>query len=126
MTLIAPAFLLVAFVSLLALAVEVWVGQLAPWARARAEVGAPAMGRQPGLEQLVPFLAALWLCAVYLQPLFAGLVGVVWVAARIVQAVADRRDPDKRGAGFLIATIATVVLMVGALIGIVLAFARQP
>src|SRR5262249_49009228 len=39
------------------------------------------------LEQLVPFLASLWLFALFLSPVWAALLGAVWVAGRILYMV---------------------------------------
>jgi glutathione S-transferase len=71
------------------------------------------------LEQLALFLPSLWLFAVYLSPLWATILGGVWVAGRILYIVTYFRDPASRGPGFVTAMTATGVLLVGALIGIV-------
>jgi glutathione S-transferase len=70
------------------------------------------------LEQLVPFLASLWLFAIYVSPLWAALLGAVWVAGRILYIVSYFRDPAKRGPGFVTAAAACITLLVGAFIGV--------
>jgi glutathione S-transferase len=78
------------------------------------------------LEQLVPFLASLWLFAIYLSPGWAALLGAVWVAGRILYIVAYFRDPAKRGAGFVIAAATCITLLAGSLIGVVYRLAFWP
>ncbi|HWA46393.1 MAG TPA: MAPEG family protein [Hypericibacter adhaerens] len=71
------------------------------------------------LEQLVPFLASLWLFALFLSPVWAALLGAVWVAGRIFYLVAYFRDPATRGPGFVIAAAACIMLLLGALVGVI-------
>jgi len=54
-----------------------------------------------------------------LGDLGAGVMGAVWIAARIVYAIAYQRDPAKRSAGFGIAFLAFAGLWAGALWGVV-------
>lgn len=137
MNLTAPGFLLVALVTLVALGIyfvlTITVGRM----RLRHNVTAPATSGPPEferalriqantLEQLVPFLVAMWLCAIYLQPLAAALGGTVWIAGRIVYAISYRTEPAKRRPGFAISALATAALALGALVGVVLAYLRQP
>ena len=96
---------------------------------APATTGHPALERafrvhQNTLEQLMLFLPALWLCALFLRPLWAAILGLIWVVGRVIYAWSYYRDPKSRGPGFLIAGIATILLMIGALVGIVLALGR--
>ena len=91
--------------------------------KAPAVTGAPEFERafriqQNTIEQLVWFLPALWLFAVFVSPLWAGLFGLVWVGARILYAISYYRDPDSRGPGFIIAFVSAAVLLIGALFGI--------
>lgn len=71
------------------------------------------------LENAVILLPALWLYASYIGDLGAGVMGAVWIAARIVYAIAYQRNPEKRSAGFGIAFLAFAGLWVGALWGVV-------
>ena len=122
-----PAF--PAFVSALALllyvAVFVSVGRarLRYGIKAPAVTGAPEFERvfriqQNTLEQLVWFIPALWLFALYASSLWAGLIGLVWVAARSYYAVSYYCDPESRGPGFIVAFASAGVLLAGALIAI--------
>lgn len=70
------------------------------------------------LENAVILLPALWLYAVYIGDLGAGVGGAIWIVARIGYAVAYQRDPDKRSATFGIAMLAFVGLWAGALWGV--------
>lgn len=69
------------------------------------------------LEQLVPFLAGLWLFALFVSAGWATALGALWVAGRTYYALSYYRDPAKRGPGFGMAAAATVTLLAGALIG---------
>jgi glutathione S-transferase len=136
MRLAATGFLFVALVSLAAIGLYLFLTVRAAMARGRAGVQAPATAGPPEferahriqmntLEQLVPFVVALWLCALYLQPLFAALVGVAWLVGRVIYAASYAADPAKRHPGFIIGVIATVVLVVAAIIGIVMTWLAQ-
>lgn len=133
MNLLAPGFLLVALVTALAVALCMALALRVAWYRTRYRVAAPATAGHPEferasrihantLEQIVPFVVALWLCAIYLQPLAAALGGAVWLIARVVYAFSYASDPTRRGPGFAIAAIATIALIVGALLGIAMAW----
>jgi glutathione S-transferase len=119
-----------ALVSVLALLLYIAVSAMAGRARHRFDIKAPAVTGPPEferafrvqqntLEQLVWFIPALWLFALYASPLWGGIIGLVWIAGRAYYAVSYYRDPETRGPGFLIGFISAAVLLVGALIGIV-------
>ena len=118
-----------ALVSALALLLYVAVFVTAGRARARYEIKAPAVTGAPEferafrvqqntLEQLVWFIPALWLFALYASPLWAGIIGLVWIAGRAYYAFSYYRDPETRGPGILVGFASAGVLLVGALIGI--------
>ena len=124
------AMLAVALVTVLALAVYLWVSNAVGIARGKYKIAAPAMTGHPDferaariqantLEQLVPFLAALWLTAVFFHALVAAVLGLIWVIGRIIYALAYRRDPAKRGLGYGIGYVATILLLLATLVGIV-------
>jgi glutathione S-transferase len=123
-----PAF--PALVSALALLLYVAVFMRTGRLRARFAIKAPAVSGAPEferafriqqntLEQLVWFVPALWLFALYVSPLWGGIVGLVWIAGRAYYAISYYRDPETRGPGFLIGFGSAAVLLVGALIGII-------
>lgn len=74
------------------------------------------------LEQLVLFLPVLWLSVPVIGDPWAGLIGVVWLAGRIVYASSYMKDPAKRGPGMLLTVGATFALVVASLVGIARAF----
>jgi glutathione S-transferase len=125
-----PAF--PALVSALALLLYVAVFVAAGRARRRFDIKAPAVTGAPEferafrvqqntLEQLVWFIPALWLFALYVSPAWSGIIGLVWIAGRAYYARSYYRDPETRGPGFVIGFASSAVLLVGALIGILAA-----
>lgn len=119
-----------AAVSLLALLVYSWTMVAAGQARRRYRIVAPAVDGHPGfarayrvqqntIEQLVLFLPALWLCALTVGDPWAALVGLVWPVGRLVYARAYLADPDKRGPGFLLTLMPSIVLLLAAIAGTV-------
>lgn len=72
---------------------------------------------QNTMEQLVLFLPALWLFVLLVSPIWGGIVGLVWVAARILYAYSYLRDPETRIPGFAIAFVCANGLLIGALLG---------
>jgi len=122
-----------ALVTVLALLLYVGVFVAAGRARGRYGVEAPAVTGAPEferalrvqqntIEQLIWFLPALWLFAFYVSPLWGSLIGLVWIAGRIYYAVSYYRDPATREPGFIIGFVASGVLLIGALIGILIRF----
>ena len=92
--------------------------------KAPSVTGAPEFERafrvqQNTIEQLVVFLPALWLFALYISPLWGGVLGLIWIGARAFYAVSYYREPESRGPGFIIGFVSSAVLLVGGLIGIV-------
>ncbi len=73
------------------------------------------------VEQLVIFLPSLLLFAVYVsEPIAAGL-GVVFIVGRGLYARAYVVDPAKRGPGFLLTVVSNLTLLVGGLVGAIVA-----
>jgi len=67
------------------------------------------------LEWLPIFLPALWLFAVYVSDLYAALLGLVWIAGRILYMIGYAKAAEKRSPGFFIQSSATAVLLFGSL-----------
>ena len=101
--------------------------------RARAKYGikAPEMSGNPDfervvrvqqntLEQLSLFLPALWIFAYFVSPIAAASLGAVWVIGRIIYAWGYYQAAEKRGPGFAISALVTIILLLGSLVGIVL------
>jgi hypothetical protein len=72
------------------------------------------------MESLILFLPALWLFSEYIGPLWAGIVGAVWLVGRIDYALSYMRAANARTRGFTISALAVSVLLVGAAVGVVL------
>jgi glutathione S-transferase len=94
-------------------------------ARARFSIKAPAISGNPDFERVfrvqmntlewMPiFLPALWLFAIYVSDPFAALIGLVWIAGRILYMTGYSRAAEKRGTGFGIQALASGTLWLGA------------
>jgi uncharacterized membrane protein YecN with MAPEG domain len=116
----------VALVSLAALLVYFWMSTQVPRARIKCGISAPAMTGDPLLERTIRvhyntlewlpiFLVSLWLFALYWDKTIAAAIGAVWVVGRVIYALGYYADANKRGPGFLIQSLATAVLLFGAL-----------
>jgi glutathione S-transferase len=67
------------------------------------------------LEWLPIFLPSLWLFAIYISDQIAAVLGLVWIAGRIVYMIGYMQAAARRGPGFLIQALACAVLLFGAL-----------
>jgi glutathione S-transferase len=74
--------------------------------------------QQNTLEQLVLFLPALWIFATSVSSIAAAVIGAIWIVGRILYAWGYYQSADKRGLGFAINALATLVLLLGSVIGI--------
>jgi glutathione S-transferase len=77
------------------------------------------------LELLVVFVPSLWLFAQHINPYWAAGLGVVYLVGRIIYFLAYTREPKSRGLGYALSAFPTLALLVGALIGAVLALLRS-
>lgn len=82
--------------------------------------------QQNTLEQLVLFLPSLWIFAVVVDSIAAPILGSVWIVGRILYAWGYYQAAEKRGPGFGISFLATTILLLGALVGIVLRLVASP
>lgn len=100
--------------------------------RLKHEVDAPATSGNPDwerlhrvhqntMEQLVVFIPALWIFCHYWSPTIGAAIGAVFVIARPIYAAAYVKNPPTRTVGFVSGFLATVVLVLGALAGAVMA-----
>jgi uncharacterized MAPEG superfamily protein len=98
-------------------------------ARGRYDIKAPAVTGHPvferawrvqmnTLEATLMFLPSLWLAAQYGNPAVAGVLGLIWLAARTWYASAYIRDPAKRGMPFALGSLMMVALLVWGLTGV--------
>ncbi len=95
-------------------------------ARARYDIKAPAVAGHPLFEralrvqqntgeQLIIMLPGLWMFSGIISPLWGSLLGLVWIAGRIIYAVTYTREPESRVLGFVIGFAANVILVLGTL-----------
>jgi glutathione S-transferase len=71
------------------------------------------------LEWMPIFLPSLWLFAIYISDPIAAVIGLVWIAGRILYMAGYSQAAEKRGRGFGIQAMAAIVLWLGALGAIV-------
>ena len=71
------------------------------------------------LEWMPIFLPSLWLFAIYISDWLAAVIGLVWIAGRILYLTGYSQAAEKRGLGFGIQGVAGGVLWLGALGAIV-------
>ena len=75
---------------------------------------------QNTLEQLIVFMPALVAFANLISPLWAAIVGVVYLVGRFLYFTGYVADPEKRGVGTMITMLANIVLVIGAIVGAVI------
>lgn len=119
-------------IAMLALIEYLYFGAEVGRARARSGLQAPAVTGDPQferafrahyntLEQLIVFVPALYACGYYLHELYAVAAGVVFLVGRALYFRSYVADPARRGPGMLITMAATLALVVGGLIGALVA-----
>src|SRR5690606_23329487 len=97
-------------------------------ARVKHGVAAPATSGHPvferiyrvhqnTLEQLVIFIPALWMFAIYVHPLTGAAIGLLFPIGREIYRRSYVEDPSRRGAGAAIGGASTIILLIGAAIG---------
>jgi glutathione S-transferase len=106
-------------------------------ARVKAGIKAPQMSGDPAferalrvqqntLEQMMIFLPSLWLFAMVVNPIAAAVLGMVWIVGRILYAWGYYQAAEKRGPGFGLSFLATIVLLLGSLIGVISQLVKSP
>ena len=124
----------VELVAILAVIQFIAFGALTGRARARAGLKAPAVTGDEGfermyrvqmntLEVMVVFLPVLFLAARYWSPVFVAATGAVYLVGRLLYWRAYVADPARRGPGFALSMLPTLVLAIAALVGILRAIA---
>jgi glutathione S-transferase len=120
-----------AIVTVLAVALYLFIGTRVAAARREFDVQLPAISGHPEFERIfrvhqntlewMPiFLPLLWLSAIYFSDAAAALVGLAWVAGRVWYFLGYRRAVEKRLPGFAIQASACLMLLAGAIAGIVM------
>lgn len=106
-------------------------------ARGKYGVNAPAVTGNPiferhfrvqqnTLEQLIAFLPGLYLFAHYVSPLWAAVLGLLYLVGREIYSATYVKDPAKRSAGFGLSAMPILVLVGGGLAGAVWQLFRTP
>ena len=65
-------------------------------------------------------MPSLWIFGLYVSPLWAAGLGLLFVIGRVVYLTGYVADPKKRGAGFGLSFLPTVILALGGLAGAIL------
>ena len=123
------AYLYTAFITLLTVALLFAVTFNVVRARGKYRIQAPATtGHEMferayriqlnTIENVLMFLPALWLYAMFIGDKGAGDSGMIWLVGRIWYAFAYQTNPAKRGYGFLISLLVIAGLWLGAAYGI--------
>jgi hypothetical protein len=76
--------------------------------------------QQNTLEQLICLIPGLYLFSRYFNPLWAAALGVVYLIGREVYAATYVKNPAKRGPGYGLTFLPTMILIFGGLLGAVL------
>jgi len=74
------------------------------------------------LEQLIIFVPALWSFAIFISITWASALGVAFIIGRLLYFTGYVKAAEKRSAGFGLATFAQLFLLIGGIVGAVLAF----
>jgi uncharacterized membrane protein YecN with MAPEG domain len=115
-----------ALVTLLSLLAYFWMSLQVGRARGKCGINPPAMTGDPLLERAIRvhyntlewlpiFLPSLWLFAIAWNDRVAAVLGLVWIAGRLLYSAGYMADPAKRSTGFLTQLLAAAVLLFGAL-----------
>ena len=80
--------------------------------------------QQNTLEQMILFLPSLWLFAQFISPIWASVIGAVWIIGRILFAWGYYQAAEKRAVGFGISTLATLALLGGSFTGIIMSLLK--
>ena len=122
------AYPLAACVTVLTLFVYFWMAMQIGKARREPGIQAPedrgpdAFNRvmrayENTFEMIILFLPALWLFSVTISDFWAGIVGIFFPIGRVIYALGYYKESSKRGRGFTIGFIATLILLIGATLG---------
>jgi uncharacterized MAPEG superfamily protein len=107
-------------------------GGLVGRARVKYQIEAPAITGHPVFERyyrvhyntmelLLSFVPGMLLFGTYISPTVAAGLGLLFIVGRIVYLRGYVAEPKKRGAGFGISVLPTMILLLGGLIGAIVA-----
>lgn len=119
-----------AIVTVLAVLFYFFVGTRVSAARQKFGIKLPAMGGHPDFDRVVRvhmntlewmpiFLPLLWLCAVYFSDGAAAVLGLIWIVGRAMYLAGYSQAVEKRLPGFYLQAAACILLLIGAVAGIV-------
>ena len=125
-----------ALVTCLAILFYFFTGIQVSKARAAFGIKAPATAGHPDFERVfrvqmntlewMPiFLPSLWLFAIYISDPFAAVLGLIWIAGRMLYLTGYSQAAAKRGRGFAVQALAATILWAGALGAIVWRLVHQ-
>jgi len=125
-----------AFVTLLAVLFYAATGFGVARARRKFGIVAPTTSGQPDfdrafrvqmntLEWMPIFLPLLWLFAYYVSDRGAAILGIAWCVGRVVYIVGYSKAAAKRELGFIIQGAVCLLLLLGAVAGIVTALVHN-
>jgi len=116
---------------LLALLQYVWFTMRVGITRGKFKVDAPACKgdetwerlfrvQQNTMEQLLIMIPATFAFAYYLSGLWALVVGAIFIIGRFLYSAEYLKDPKSRAPGMTVTLLSNVVLVLGALIGLLM------
>ena len=76
--------------------------------------------QQNTLECLICLIPSLYIFSRYFNPLWAALLGAVYLIGRQVYAASYAKDPASRSTGYALTLLPILALIVGALIGAIM------
>jgi glutathione S-transferase len=120
-----------AWASLVAIFVYIWMLMNVGKARGKFQISAPTTDgpvefqsvlrvQANTVEQMVVFFPALWMCAYFASDMWAAVGGLVWSLGRVIYALGYYKEPGKRSAGFGITSLATIGLIIGTAVGLIM------
>jgi len=113
-----------------------WFSIKSGMAREKFNINAPATTGHPtferlyrvhhnSIELLVIAIPSMWMFANYVHAMTAAGLGVVYFIGRIIYAKTYVADPESRSIGFMLSMLPTIALMLGALIGAIVALVKS-
>ena len=134
-----PKITLVALtITILALVQFFFFLQLVGMARQRYNIKAPAVTgndvferyfrvQMNTLEQLILFLPALWIAAIYafVAYYWIALIGALYLIGRLIYQRSYVADPSKRSIGFGLSALPVVALLIIDLVGVIILWVRS-
>ena len=114
---------------LLALLQYVWFSMRVGLARGKYKIDAPACSGNENferlfriqmntLEQLIVFIPAMYAFAFYLSPVWVLVPGVAYLLGRFLYSAEYTKEPTTRAPGMAVTMLSNVVLILGALFGV--------